>query len=911
MRSRPGLYGLSPGELTAIDPLHIGPSQAALGLFTQYPSPNDPGLDGANIMGYRFASPIKNEFNTYIGRFDYRVSPGQSLFGRFNYQRDAIAGTQQFPGQEPRTTEKVRSRGFAVGHDWVLSPTMINTMRYGFTNIVEDSIGQQTESRVSFRNIDDFEPLTATFGRETPTHNIVNDFSWIKGSHTVKAGTNMRFTRVPRYDNTFSFNSAITNASWILGVGANYAPGNSCDGTEDACAAVPAVGEDYLATFADAFAPLLGIVSETDLSANYLVDGTVLPVGDPVTRRYGSDEYEFYVQDSWKVGQNLTLTGGLRYSLFSPPWEVNGQQVAPNVDLGTLLDLRGANMRAGIPDNTVPLISFDLAGPANGRPGFYEWDKNNFAPRFAAAWTPKAEGGFFGWLTGGDKMVIRGGYSLVYDRIGQSLATRFDQVGSFGLSTQLSSPVNANNEDNPDIRYTAINVIPATLPTAPPGGFPQTPPVGETQITSALDSSIKTPYSHTFNVVVGRDLGGDFTIEGAYVGRQGRNLLMRRDLMMPLNFTDPQSGVDYFTASRQLIEASRASGDPLSIAPIPYWENLFPDAAFDGFSATQNMADWFMSNEPDWITALWVADQFGFPAFPRTGQNTYLNQQYGSLAAQSSIARSEYNAMQVTLRKRWSRGYQFDLNYTLAHALDHGSAIEKGGFFTTDDFDSGGYTGFAIDSWDIDKQWGNADFDIRHQINANWVADLPFGSGKPIGGNVPAWANAVIGDWSVAGLWRWTSGFPFNVQNCRLCWATNWNLQGNAELVTPGVLPVTETTKNAVDGLPSPFADPQAAAGFFRRAFPGESGLRNVLRGDGYFTIDMSVAKGWSMPWSNNHKVRFRWDIFNLTNTAKFDIGDLSATPDRAATFGAYNSSLTTCDGGAGRCMQFMVRYEF
>ncbi len=916
-----GSHGMTPAELAAVDPLHLGPSLAAMNVFNQYPSPNDPGLDGQNIMGYRFASPIKNEFNTYIGRVDYRISPGQSLFGRFNYQRDAVAFTQQFPDQDPRTTQKVRSRGFAIGHDWVLSANKINTFRYGFTNIVEDSIGQQTADAVSFRFIDDFIPLTPTLGRTTPTHNFVDDFSWIKGNHTLKFGTNMRFTRVPRYDNTFSFNSASTNASWMLQVGTRYAPGNSCPGTEDACAALPAVGEDFQATFADSFAPIMGIVSETDLSANYLVDGTVLGSGDPVRRKYASDEYEFYAQDSWKIGQNLTLTAGLRYSLFSPPWETNGQQVAPDIDLGDLLDLRGRNMRAGIPDNTVPLISFDLAGPANGRPGFYDWDKNNFAPRFAAAWTPKADGGFFGWLTGGDKMVIRGGYSLVYDRIGQALATRFDQVGSFGLSTQLSSPVNGNNEDNPDIRFQDINTIPNTLPEAPPGGFPQTPPVGETQITSALDSSIKTPYSHTFNIVVGRDLSHDFTIEGAYVGRLGRNLLMRRDLMMPLNFTDPQSGVDYFTAARQLIEAARASGDPAAIAPIAYWENLFPDAMYfedddgnpsnGGYSATGNMAMAFMDNEPDWITALWVADQFGYPAFPRTGQNTFMNAQYGSLAAQSSVARSQYNSMQVTLRKRWSHGYQFDLNYTLAHALDHGSSVEKGSFFTTDDFNSGGYTGFAIDSWDIEKQWGNADFDIRHQINANWVAELPFGQGKSIGKDSPGWVNAIIGEWSVAGLWRWTSGFPFNVQNCRSCWATNWNLQGNAELVTPGVLPPTGTTKNAVDGLPSPFKNPEEAAAFFRRAFPGESGLRNVLRGDGYFTIDTSFAKAWSMPWSSNQKVRFRWDIFNLTNTPKFDIGDLTATPDRVSTFGAYNSSLTTCDGGAGRCMQFMVRYEF
>jgi hypothetical protein len=909
-----GYYGLSPSQLIAIDPLHLGPSAGALEIFNKYPHPNDPGLDGYNIVGYRFASPIENQFNTTIGRVDYRATPAQSVFGRFNIQRDTVVEAQQFPGQPPTTSKKVKSRGFALGHDWVLSSNMINTVRYGYSEIVEDEIGLQTESRNSFRFIDDFEALTPTRGRKTPTHNIVEDLSWIKGSHTFKFGTNMRFSRIPKYDNSQSFLAGLANASWMAGVGRRYAPGNSCPGTEDACASVPAVADSGQATFADSFAPLLGIISETTLNANYNVDGSTIPIGTAVTRKYGSDEYEFYAQDSWKLGDNLTVTAGLRYSLFSPPWEVNGQQVAPNVDLGDLLATRASNMAAGIPDNTLPLITFDLAGKANGKPGFYAYDKNNWAPRFAAAWTPKADGGFFGWLTGGDKMVVRGGYSLVYDRIGQALASRFDQVGSFGLSTSLDSPVNANNEDNPDIRFQGINVIPNTVPEAAPGGFPQTPPVAAGVITSALDSSIVTPYSHTFNVVIGRELGGDFAFEGAYVGRVGRNQLIRRDLMMPLNFVDKKSGADYFTAAKQLIDAARASGDPLSIAPIAYWENLFPDAAGaiftdDPRSATQNMAEWFMENEPDWMTALWVADEFCFPACATGGAYTYFNQQYDSLGAVSTVARSRYNAMQLTLRKRFSHGYQFDLNYTLAHAKDHGSAVERGSAFTT--FDNGGYTGFLINTWNPDQQYADSDYDIRHQVNLNYIVELPFGHGKPIGGGAPGWVNAFIGDWSVAGLWRWTSGFPFNVFNCRSCWATNWNLQGNATLVNPGELPETATTKDKVNGLPSPFVDPSAAIDFFRRDYPGESGLRNVLRGDGYFTLDLSIAKGWSMPWSANHKVRFRWDMFNLTNTPRFDVGNVTMFPDRTSTFGSYNGSLATCDGGAGRCMQFAIRYEF
>src|SRR4029079_14531821 len=104
----------------------------------------------------------------------------------------------------------------------------------------------------------------------------------------------------------------------------------------------------------------------------------------------------------------------------------------------TLLATRQSNMLAGIPDNSLAPIGFDLAGPANGKPGYSAWDKTNWAPRLAVAWSPHGEGGLWGKLTGGDKLVVRGGYSMVYDRIGQALAHRFDQGGSVGASHQAA-----------------------------------------------------------------------------------------------------------------------------------------------------------------------------------------------------------------------------------------------------------------------------------------------------------------------------------------------------------------------------------------------------------------------------------------------------------------------------------------
>jgi hypothetical protein len=129
--------------------------------------------------------------------------------------------------------------------------------------------------------------------------------------------------------------------------------------------------------------------------------------------------------------------------------------------------------------------------------------------------------------------------------------------------------------------------------------------------------------------------------------------------------------------------------------------------------------------------------------------------------------------------------------------VEQGASFGQGGL--------GGYSGFIMNSWDPDLQYSNADYDIRHQINVNGLMELPFGRGRRWGSEMPGALNAILGDWAIAGIWRMTSGLPFNVINCRSCWPTNWNLQGNAEMVNPGQLPQTKVVKNKINGLPSAF----------------------------------------------------------------------------------------------------------
>jgi hypothetical protein len=104
--------------------------------------------------------------------------------------------------------------------------------------------------------------------------------------------------------------------------------------------------------------------------------------------------------------------------------------------------------------------------------------------------------------------------------------------------------------------------------------------------------------------------------------------------------------------------------------------------------------------------------------------------------------------------------------------------------------------------------------------------------------------DALIGGWHVSGVFRWTSGFPITVDN-GFTWATNWNIEGDAE--PNGPAPRASNPKNAiVNGVgigPDIFANPAAAEAAFRPEWPGESGVRNNVIGDGMFNIDTGVSK--------------------------------------------------------------------
>jgi hypothetical protein len=647
------------------------------------------------------------------------------------------------------------------------------------------------------------------------------------------------------------------------------------------------------------------------------------------------------------VKPNLTVTYGLRYSLFPAPYETAGFESVPTINLGNWFSTRGDNMNNGIGSWADPLVSFNLGGPANGREGFYSTDYHNFGPRLGVAWSPGFSDGLLKDVFGGPgKSSVRAGFGIVYDRVGQGLLSTFDRRGSFGLSTLLTSP-NGLETLGTAPRVTDLSTIPTTdlngnviFAPPPPGQFPQTFPSGGQSgaYTSAIgvDSSLKTPYSYTIDLSVQRDLGHNLSLQVSYVGRLSHRLLVQEDLAQPTDLVDPKTHIDYYTAVQALAKIYRSPNAPAPGAITPamvgptaqYWSDmtqaLKPGGAYslDPFttqgcpqttttSPLQINYALFSCYSGNETTAIQRIDQSGFPDPNNAGTiynancgqpagspvpNCYVNSQYASLTAWRSIGTAAYNALQVNLEKHFSRGIEFGVNYTYSKSMDLESDAERVDIFGT------GSLGQIFNAWRPKQLRAVSDFDTPHQFNANWIVELPFGRGRWIGRESSSGLDALIGGWQLTGIARWTSGFPTSVGN-GFQFPTNWEFEGLAQQIAPAK---TATTKNA-DGTINLFPDPLGPTGIqaFQAALPGESGTRNSLRGDGFASLDAGLSKRWKLPWGESHSLQFRWDVYNVLNLSRFDVVSVSTSLD-SGSFGNYSGLLTS-----PRVMQFALRYEF
>jgi hypothetical protein len=959
-----GYSAFSPTQIAQVDPLHIGVSTAALSYMNSLPAANVTSFgDGFNYQGFNWSAPISDKQYVYIAKMDYNITRDAkhrvSVTGALRNDANDNLGAPFFPGEAPSAAQVNYSKGIIVNYSGVITQNLVNSLRYGFVRESLGTIGNSNQQWIEFRGLNDaVGAITRTNSFQRPTHTIADDMSWIRGRHTWQFGGQASFIRNPRDSFRSSFSDGVANAGGFNTTGfagKTGSPLNPANNIDPATGnPYPGVDSGFFNSYDFPLTALMGMVSEVDAQYNFGRDGSALPQGAPLKRNFAINSYEMYLQDSWKIKPTLTITLGLRYSLFSPPWETKGLQVSPTMNLGQWFANRGNEGFNGIPSNQDAPVAFNWSGPANGgHGGFYDWDYKNLGPRVAFAWAPNRPQGLLGSLFGQGKTAIRGGFGMVYDRFGQGLVDYFDRTGSFGLSTTLSNALGSQTVQSAP-RITDIHTIPtvdnngnAIFLPAPTANFPVPFPNGTFQAATGLDSSIRTPYSYTLDLSVARELPGGFSLEVAYVGRLSHRLLTSEDLAQPLNFRDKASGADYFTAVQALAKLYRPTSaggqgvtdatftnSMVSPAVAQYWTNVL-QAPTNGGSyllggltggcgagpvSTTNPVlaafDLFCGGNFNETTPLQFLDSSGIPDatgdpacgtaghppcsyFAVGGPYTFYTPQYAALYGWRSMGMANYNAMQATLKHRMSHGVQFDLNYTFSKSIDLSSDSERVGTF-------GGIGGNqVVNAWSPYQFRSVSDFDATHQFNANWIVDLPFGRGRAIAHDTNRLVDAIIGGWQLSGLFRLTSGFPVSIFN-GFNFPTDWDLGGNAVLT--GAAPKTGSYKIPADGSVNLFAaGGDAASSFFREPFPGEAGQRNILRGDGYFGIDMGLSKRWLMPWSEHHSIQLRWEVFNITNSNRFDAqSSLNAIDTYGSQMGNYTRLYTS-----PRVMQFALRYEF
>jgi hypothetical protein len=921
-------------------------------LFMRYPLPNCSACgnavngsgDGLNSAGFTFPGNDPTTHDTYIIKLDYKITAdgNQLLFVRGNLQNDRESKPPQFPSLPPDDFVTNNSKGIAAGYTYIIRNNLINNFRYAFVRQGVGMGGLNNQDYNTLRGLDDTQGLsstdTPTILTNVPVHNFIDDVSWTKGKHTIQFGTNWRLIHNNRQSNAENLSFGYANLYWmspsfISNEGVSLDPALNAN--------FPLVDSSFGGSYDFAAVQVAGLMSQVYSVTNQDKNANQIPNGALVPRHFHNFEGEMYLQDKWSATPNLTITYGLRYSLLQPPYEADGNQVSPTIDMHQWFENRITNMYQGMVDQ--PLLNFDLSGQANGKKPYWNWNYNDVAPRFAIAYAPHADGGFWHSILGDKgKSSIRAGYGLYYDHFGEGVVNTFDRQGSWGLTTTISNPAGVLGVDTTP-RYTGL-LGPANLPPSSgvpsPHGFPYQPSTDQNTyglaIAWGIDDNLKTPYSHVVDFSLTRELPHSFVLEATYTGRFARHLLQEIDLSEPLDLVDPSSHMDYFTAAQMLSKNAYAGTSESAIAKIPYWENMFPQAAGAANiigsapnapanpTATQNIYDLYYSNLGNETLSLEDLDAFCFPACAGTGSNSiggfvgangtpfsYYQPQFSSLYGWQSRGNSNYNGLQISLRHAMAAGLQFDFNYVYSKSIDVGSNAER-----VNGFESNGlaFNSQVINAFSPNLWRAPSDFDTTHQLNANWVWDLPYGRSRHWGSGAKGLMNGIFGGWGFNGLYRWTSGFPFSVEAGN-GWSTDFELEGSSILTGPK--PKTGVFMEA-NGSPTVFQNPQqtitcscapaTAVGVntFRPTYAGEAGQRNNFRGPGYFGVDTGLSKMWNM--GEQKSVRFSWEVFNVTNSVRFDAAGSLIGQDlvNITGFGIFNTELTS-----PRVMQYSLRFAF
>jgi hypothetical protein len=246
---------------------------------------------------------------------------------------------------------------------------------------------------------------------------------------------------------------------------------------------------------------------------------------------------------------------------------------------------------------------------------------------------------------------------------------------------------------------------------------------------------------------------------------------------------------------------------------------------------------------------------------------------FGNIQLREMTGEADYQGLDLSFEKRFGNGYSYRASYTLGDARDQAPEHLNAS--------SGrAQNGRSLESWE-----GPSDFDVRHRLVANFIAELPFGEGKPY--MTDGIGRHILGGWLVSGIYSARTGRAFTV--------TQGNNNVGADQTGMPNLTGDPEGPETVEQWFNTAAFTQVPSGAF-----GNAG-RNIMRGPGWVTIDMSVQRRINITERVN--ATLRWDVFNVLDRANLGLPERNIA---SATAGVISTLA-----GDPRVMQFSLRLAF
>jgi len=917
--------------------------------LAKLPTGGNPNLgvgDGLNTTGLAVPITSNTDRRAYTSRVDFDINERNSINAVINFKKEYLQRTDLLAQQggagccytqTPFGYQDAHTPFVVLAWRWAPTNSLSNEVRGGWQK--SDPIFGNTIPQPSYYIqvplINNPETGFDPQGRRTVIANVQDNAVWVKGNHAIRFGGQYDQFRADPFGPGAFGQSYLPD--YVIGGGLTPVFTTTNFGTATGCvttANLPTTGNNCISSVGTAnslLALLGGLIGGANQTFTAVAQNSPLAAAPPA-HKLDYEHYGFYATDQFRVSPTLTVNFGMRYELFTPIREPNGIAIEPIIV--------GGDVRSSVLN---PAGGYQFVGGNAGGHNFFKTDKNNIAPVVSFAWSPNFEKGFLSKLMPGQgKTVIRGGYRLSYVNDEFVRAADNALIGNAGLTSQLTIPTGATS-GSLNARFNALPTFSAPTLSFPLSYSQNNTLAGNFGTVFAIDPDLKIPGSHEFSIGIQREIGFQTAFEARYVHSQSNTLVRGLDLNQE-SFS-PAFLADFFRARANItnfgtggvnctagqIATNGQACQPLQVLnQAPFNTSVFGNPL--GFSNSLNP---IISGAVGDLANVYISTfqirgaSQAFLANPNTGVVDLL----------TNGARSNYNAMQLELRRRFANGFSYQANYTFGKLLT--------------DAPGTGQTRFEprIDNNRPQIEYGIGDQDTTHVFNLNAIYELPFGKGKTFLNSENGVLDRIVSGWQLTSIMRITSGTPITIADP----TATFNRAGRSGRQTA----TTNLTKGEVKALLGTFRTPcgifwinpkvlnidpaQCANGLIRSyagisstlagraalgyapisgsangalpaTFPGQVFFNNspgqvgnmelgFLRGPAFFSWDASLIK--SIPITERIRFQMRAEAFNLLNRVSF-------APN--AQFASINSTSFGRSTGASvgsRIIQFVGRLEF